>query len=422
MKRLPSIGTVLLLVLLFASCRGVGAVPELETGPADLSFPQLAERWDEAIPLGNGVLGGLLWNKNGRLRLAIDRIDLWDLRLQEDMHGPEHTFRRLHDLWENGEYDQAIEFRNELRQYPFPTKIPGAALEWDISALGDVESVRLFLQPAVCQVRWTSGANLHLFIHAQKDVGWFRFSGLEHDLDPELLAPAYNVDSEGPDVADQSRGGLTRLGYPKPDILREGQEWTYRQETSLGNGYDVYVQWRQLSDAVVEGSWSISWQEPGAPSNARTPVKEALNRGWNADLRDHLRWWEAYWNMSSVSLPDSVIERHWYREMYKFGASTGHGSIPISLQSVWTADNGNLPPWAGDFHHDLNTQLSYWPAYTGNRLEQERAFVDWLWRVKPEAEHYTESFFQAEGLAFPGVTDIKGRAMGIGARIRICCG
>jgi len=412
MTQTSKYGTAMLLLLTTFSCRGTVPIPELESGPADLSFPHLAERWDEAIPLGNGVLGGLLWNKDGRLRLAIDRIDLWDLRLQEEMHGPGHTFGRLYDLWKNGEYDQAIEFRNELRSYPFPTKIPGAALEWDISSLGEVETVRLFLQPAVSQVRWSSGVELQMFIHAERDVGWFRFSGLDGELGFDLIAPAYTMDDEATDVADQNRGSLTRLGYPDPDIEREGREWNYRQETSLGNGYGVNVQWRQPSQDVVEGSWSIAWQGSGEPADARAPVVEALRRGWNRDLRDHLSWWAAYWDKSSVSLPDSVIERHWYREMYKFGASTGHGSIPISLQSVWTADNGNLPPWAGDFHHDLNTQLSYWPAYTGNRIEQERAFVDWLWRVKPEAELYTERFFESGGLSFPGVTDIEGRAMG----------
>jgi alpha-L-fucosidase 2 len=412
MNRTLQSATVVLLVLFLSACNGSRTVPELEAGPADLSFAQLAERWDEAIPLGNGVLGGLLWTKNGRLRLALDRIDLWDLRLQEEMHGPGHTFQRLFEWWRNDEYSKAVELRNELRRYPFPTKIPGAALEWDLEALGNVESVRLFLQPAVCEVRWSSGVVLQVFIHAETDVGWFRFTGLAGDLDPELVAPAYVGDGEAVDGANQSRGSLTRLGYAPPDIAREGRTWSYGQETSLGNGYDVFLEWRQPERGVVEGAWSVAARGPGQPPSARGPVSDALSRGWDADLRDHRGWWDTYWSKSSLSLPDPVIEQHWYREMYKFGASTGHGVIPISLQSVWTADNGELPPWAGDFHHDLNTQLSYWPAYAGNHVEQERAFVDWLWKVKPEAERYTERFFGADGLAFPGVTDIEGRAMG----------
>ena len=36
--------------------------------------------WDEALPLGNGLLGGLLWGEAGTLRLSLDRGDLWDER------------------------------------------------------------------------------------------------------------------------------------------------------------------------------------------------------------------------------------------------------------------------------------------------------------------------------------------------------
>ena len=31
---------------------------------------------------------------------------------------------------------------------------------------------------------------------------------------------------------------------------------------------------------------------------------------------------------------------------------------PMPLQGVWTADAGSLPPWKGDYHNDLNTQMT----------------------------------------------------------------
>ena len=46
----------------------------------NLKFSELAENWDEAIPLGNGMLGALNWQKEGKLRISLDRADLWDLR------------------------------------------------------------------------------------------------------------------------------------------------------------------------------------------------------------------------------------------------------------------------------------------------------------------------------------------------------
>jgi alpha-L-fucosidase 2 len=34
----------------------------------------------------------------------------------------------------------------------------------------------------------------------------------------------------------------------------------------------------------------------------------------------------------------------------------------MPLQGVWTADAGGLPPWKGDYHNDLNTQMTYSPG------------------------------------------------------------
>ena len=36
--------------------------------------------WDEAVPLGNGLTGGLLWGEGNVIRLSLDRGDLWDER------------------------------------------------------------------------------------------------------------------------------------------------------------------------------------------------------------------------------------------------------------------------------------------------------------------------------------------------------
>ena len=76
------------------------------------------------------------------------------------------------------------------------------------------------------------------------------------------------------------------------------------------------------------------------------------------------------------------MQKQYQNEMYKFASTTREHSYPISLQAVWTADNGKLPPWKGDYHHDLNTQLSYWPAYTGNHLTEGMGYLNTLWNQR----------------------------------------
>ncbi|HLP17363.1 MAG TPA: hypothetical protein VK470_13960, partial [Bacteroidota bacterium] len=94
------------------------------------------------------------------------------------------------------------------------------------------------------------------------------------------------------------------------------------------------------------------------------------------------------------------------------GAASRTGAPPISLQAIWTADNGKLPPWKGDFHSDLNTQLSYWPAYSGNHLEEGAVFTDWLWEHRSEFSAYARRVFGADGLNVPGVATLDGQPMG----------
>jgi hypothetical protein len=82
------------------------------------------------------------------------------------------------------------------------------------------------------------------------------------------------------------------------------------------------------------------------------------------------------------------------------------------LQAIWTADNGRIPPWKGDFHHDLNTQLSYWPCYTGNHLSEGLAYLDHLDANRAAYRAYTKRYFGIDGLNVPGVTTLEGREMG----------
>ncbi|HEY5774288.1 MAG TPA: hypothetical protein VIS75_16735, partial [Chitinophagaceae bacterium] len=130
--------------------------------------------------------------------------------------------------------------------------------------------------------------------------------------------------------------------------------------------------------------------------------------GWPS----HIDWWNDYWKRSSVSVPDPILERQYYLDMYKFGCVARSNTPPISLQAIWTADDGRLPPWKGDFHHDLNTELSYWPGYSGNHLDLTEGFTNWLWKVKEENKKWTKQYFEMDGLNVPGVTTISGKPMG----------
>ncbi len=404
-----------LLVIIATSCRiDVKKNEECPAPENNLLFKSLSKSWDEAIPLGNGMLGALVWEKDGKLRFSLDRADLWDLRPMVNLNTPEWKFSWVREQWEKNTYAKVQEmFDVPYDREPAPSKIPGAALEFDISSFGDIESVELHLKDALCTVKWKNGISLETFVNAKGLIGWFRFKGLNEGLIPDLLPPSYNLEGTSGAESPVTGQDLRRLGYPKGEIVNKDNSITYNQEGWGGFRYMVNVRWKEEKGAV-EGCWSISSEFPGWTEQAKAEAltEQAIGKGFENNLNNHRIWWKDFWSQSDISVPDTLLQKQWYMEMYKLGSATGNGAPPISLQAVWTADNGKLPPWKGDFHHDLNTQLSYWPAYSSNHMDQEKGYTEWLQKNRTEFEKYTKEYYGVSGLNVPGVTTLTGQPMG----------
>lgn len=75
----------------------------------NLNFNYLPATWDEGLPLGNGEIGALIWENQGRLRMSLDHVGLWDLREAENLSGEEFTFAWVKEQWENNEYHKVQE-------------------------------------------------------------------------------------------------------------------------------------------------------------------------------------------------------------------------------------------------------------------------------------------------------------------------
>jgi len=388
---------------------------ETEVSKNNLVFSHLASVWDEAIPLGNGMLGALVWQKGENLRFSLDRADLWDLRPMKNLARPEFSYKWVQEKVRTKDYKAVQDlFDVPYDQSPAPSKIPGAAIEFNIKNFGDVNEVRLTLESALCKIKWQSGASLETFVHGVLPEGWFRFEGVPGDFVPVLLPPLYGGD--GVSVMENAVTGqdLQQLGYEQGRVVSSPNRLVYRQKGWNGFEYEVVVIWKHSGNSLT-GLWTITSYFPGKSVKEMTgsPGPEKLNTpGFETAIKAHKAWWKDFWSRSAIILPDTVLEKQWYLEQYKFGSAARSDAPPISLQAVWTADNGKLPPWKGDFHHDLNTQLSYWPAYSGNHLDLEEGFLNWLWANREVFTKYTKTYFGVEGMNVPGVTTLTGEPMG----------
>jgi hypothetical protein len=141
--------------ILFAaivSCStGTAAAGETTALPDESLNLRLAapiESWDEALPLGNGLMGGLLWGANRTIRLSLDRGDLWDERPAEGMQWDQFTYANL-KKWVAARDEKSIDtYLDRAYRDAHPTKIPAGRLEITLGAQKAVARFELNLAAA----------------------------------------------------------------------------------------------------------------------------------------------------------------------------------------------------------------------------------------------------------------------------------
>ncbi|WP_455673988.1 glycosyl hydrolase family 95 catalytic domain-containing protein [Phocaeicola sp.] len=392
------------------SCNNSIDLCPVTASDSDLTFPSLAQSWDEGVPLGNATVGALVWQRDSTLRFSLDRTDLWDLRPTDSLSGNNYRFAWVKQQIRKKDYlPVQKKFDWPYDRMPAPSKIPGASLEFPLTGLGEPSQVRLYLNNALCEATWEDGTQMQTFVHATEPVGWFIFKNLKTELKPVLVTPVYNKAGTSEEASPVSGQDLQRLGYEQGTVTCKENQIVYHQKGYGDFSYDVAVNWKQQGNTLY-GTWSVT--SSLSTDQADKEAGEAMQRGVKQDYQAHINYWNHYWAQSSITLPDAVLQKQYQNEMYKFGSATREDSYPISLQAVWTADNGKLPPWKGDYHHDLNTQLSYWPAYIGNHLTEGMGYLNTLWNQRDTYKRYTRQYFETEGMNIPGVCTLTGEPMG----------
>lgn len=379
-----------------------------------MTFAHPATTWDESLPLGNGTVGALVWSKNDTLRLSLDRTDLWDLRPNDSIAAKDtYSFGWVKEHIKNGNYEAVqAKLDDPYSIYPTPTKLPGAALELPgLPTRNESTKAEVDMTTATGIVEYQDGTRLETFVHATKPVGWFKITGpAATQISPQIKSPKYANDN--PEVInDNSHAGqgLFVLGYSQGKTTSEPGHINYRQPGKNGFEYDIDVRYALHGDTLT-GAWSIG--STIGNSNADDETFAAMKRGMESDKQSHLNFWDRFYAKSSITVPDSTLQWQYDTEMYKLGSLARADSYPISLQGVWTADNGSLPPWKGDYHHDLNTQLSYWPVYAGNHLEEGMGYLNTLWNQRDTYKKFTKQYFGTDGMNVPGVCTLEGEPMG----------
>ena len=89
---------------------------------------------------------------------------------------------------------------------------------------------------------------------------------------------------------------------------------------------------------------------------------------------------------------DPELEAQYFQYGRYLLASSSRGSLPANLQGLW--NNSLTPPWRSDYHTNINVQMNYWPAEVTNLSEMAKPFFGFVTSVAPVWRQATAAEFK----------------------------
>ena len=127
-------------------------------------------------------------------------------------------------------------------------------------------------------------------------------------------------------------------------------------------------------------------------------VKKLDAQSVSTEFRVHQKWWDAYWNKTSVTIADTVLMKAWYQGLYTMAACSRDPEFPPGLFG-WTTND--TPAWNGDYHLNYNFQAPFYSLFAANHLEQGSPQDAPLMDFIPRGKWYARNVTNTGGILYP---------------------
>ena len=358
----------------------------------NLALASPVQDWWEALPLGNGQLGALIWGQGNRLTVKLDRVDVWDERVgHPSWKTDEFTWKTIQKYRAAGNFARIHEiFDNHYHNEP-PTHVAMGKLELTLPEGMVADTFRLDLAKAEVRIDYQDGTAVKSIASATEPVIMMLIPGKLDGFD--IWAPGMNDT------------WMKSLGYPSPQMHKDADSVWYVQSIQEGPTFAVFAKRKTVGNDTLIAITITTNQEDGPDpvAAARKRTDRALGIGYEKLLAAHRKYWAGFWNTSALDIPDQAALNHYYLTRYYFGSSSRPGFPAMgTLQSVWT-DEKQWPAFKNNVHNDLESQVQYQAYQTAGNFAEGEAFFEYWWQRLPVFRTYAKSFYETDGAAVPGV-------------------
>lgn len=103
---------------------------------------------------------------------------------------------------------------------------------------------------------------------------------------------------------------------------------------------------------------------------------------------------------------NAMMERLFDVGRYGLICSSRPGAMPAHLQGIWIGEYA--PAWAADYHNDLNIEMNYYQALTGNMAETALPYFDYYDSMLDDYRTNARNLYGCRGIMAPGCQTTHG--------------
>ncbi len=413
-------------------------------------YSQPAEKWMEALPVGNGRLGAMVFGDPHNERIQLNEDSMWAGGPDwGDSKGTPEDLEDIRTLLKKGEHhkvDQLIVDKFSYKSVKRSHQTMGD-LFIDFKNKAKIENYKrsLNLDDALVTVSYTADGNSYsekVFSSAADDVLVIELSttakeGMNFNLKLDRPQDHGNTTVK---LSNPSNNEINMLGMvtqfggmkdSKPFPIDYGVKFETRLKVRNNSGTVEAKNGALALNGVHKATLFIVCNTSFYHEDYKKKNTETLRRLEDKSFEDllirHSQNYQELYHRVALDLGghelDSIATDNRLKrikdghddpdlaaKLFKYGrylliASSRPGTNPANLQGLW---NEHIEaPWNADYHLNINLQMNYWPAEVTNLSELHQPFFDLIDRAIIRGEALAKNQYGTErGAVLHHTTDL----------------
>ncbi|MEP7278321.1 MAG: glycoside hydrolase family 95 protein [Bacteroidota bacterium] len=416
-----------------------------------------AKNWNEALPVGNGRLGAMVFGDHQRERIQLNEESLWSgSKIDANVTVSPGTLREFQQMVLDGEIVGANEFANknmmskpgQMRSYqPLGNFfIDYSIFEWLIPSPENYRR-ELDLKTGIAKTVFTridQTITEEVFASAPDNVIVIRISTdkpgklalkacLGRIQDATFIANSSNQIRMSGRVVDppsfaSGSAGIHMAFEGLVTGFTDGTMQTYNNSFLVENGSTVTFYLTAATDYNLE---KLDFDRSKNPENTCKKILENVTENsYTLILERHLKEYGSLFNRVDLNLggqnmdsipTDQRLENlrkgandldlislyFQYGRYLLMSSSRAPGILPANLQGIWNQDYE--APWDADYHTNINIEMNYWPAEVCNLSETLLPYTNFFHLLRVPGRVSAKKMYNSKGWVLHLATDPFGR-------------